>query len=224
MEVAVKTCFRFLFLVIAMATAVLVQTAGATVISGTFAGTAVHVHGGPFSVQEGDLVTGVFSLDTGYPFELIGGDGSTNALFEYSGRFTSPDPLPPPPMRIAIDAPSAGILYDLAGNVADVTLAQDASGQKLTLLTGYGGYCCAASLVLFGEPGAFFSSLDMAALHGGEVDPGRSFASYSYKGSLDFDVAFTSFDFDTPAVPEPQTLALAGVAILALLMVRRRFS
>jgi len=217
-----NTYSRILRAAVSVAAILFLQTANAVIISGTFTGTAVRVNGNPFTVQEGDAVSGLFSLDTSYPFVLQGGDGSTSAFFEYNGRPTSPDPVPPPPLRVVINAPGAGVTYDIAGDIDEVNMQRDASGQQLGLVTGYGGYCCAGALTLFGAPGTFFSSLDMAALHGGEIDMSRSFASYSDKGTLDFDVAFSSFSFDAAAVPEPQSLTLAGAALAALLMMRRR--
>ncbi|HSD37915.1 MAG TPA: PEP-CTERM sorting domain-containing protein [Rhodocyclaceae bacterium] len=208
-----KTAIQYLLVV--LCSAWISSPAMAVLISGQFSGTAVNVDGYPFSVQEGDAVTGTFSFDTGYPYFLWAGDGSSHAAFTY-GSLVRPDPLPPPPVSINIEG------CGVAGDIVDVDLAQDASGQTLQIHTGYGPFCCAASLTLAGAPGAFFSSLEMAAIHAGEVDLSRSFASYSLKGQLYFGVALTGISFDAVPVPEPASLSLLVIGLGALLVMRRR--
>lgn len=206
------------FWFVALCAALLGPLAHATIIRGSFDGRAVNVYGNPFTVQEGDPVSGNFYLDTSYPYERS--SASTPTLAYYSFGTLSAPTQPPPPLGIAIYAPQNA--YELAGPIVEIQMAQDAVSQQVTLITGYGSFCCAASLTLSGASGSLFDTLDPASLHPGPVDFGDSSASWASKGTLNFDVAFSRFAFDPAAVPEPASLPLLAVALGGAALTGRR--
>jgi hypothetical protein len=123
-------------------------------------------------------------------------------------------------MHMSITAPVEGRFFDAMGYDDQIVLEQDASRQTVTFYAD--SHIDRGMLQLVGAPGAFFSTLDMADLHSGAVDLALSSAAYFYKAGTELHVALSSISFDDAEVPEPQSVALACIAMLGILIVRRR--
>lgn len=182
----------------------------AIVLQGSFEGIATgsRVYGESVSGFDGEAVTGTFSLDL---------PAASYFTLDAPGRHE--ELVAPGTVKLGFVAHGRSV--DFSGSfqqAARIVLENDPTGKRLYLTADATDPYSNALLQLSGN---LFDTLELASIHPGDVDLGRSYAGFVAGRFFGAGVALTRLSFASP-IPEPSTTLLMLLGLGAVSFARSR--